>query len=214
MLKHYNHVIWDWNGTLFNDVEMCRDIINNLLEVNGYNTLSLERYREIFTFPVKDYYAAAGVDFNRNPFEVIGKEWADNYEIRRHESDLFEQVETVLSRVKQLGIKQYILSAYVKKELLDIVEKHGLTGYFEEINGLDDVYAHSKLELGLSLIERLGEGKRSAVLVGDTLHDYEVAKEMGIDCILTAGGHQSRQRLEAAGVPVFDSINDFVQHLE
>lgn len=214
MLKHYNHVIWDWNGTLFNDVEMCRDIINNLLENNGYNTLSLEKYREIFTFPVKDYYAAAGVDFTRNPFEVIGKEWADHYEIRRHESDLFEQVETVLSRVKQLGIKQYILSAYVKKELLDIVEKHGLTGYFEEINGLEDVYAHSKLELGLSLVERLGDGKRSAVLVGDTLHDYEVAKQMGIDCILTASGHQSRQRLESAGVPVFDSINDFVQHLE
>ncbi|MCA0389514.1 MAG: HAD family hydrolase [Bacteroidetes bacterium] len=214
MLKHYTHVIWDWNGTLFNDVHVCLDIINNILEANSYNRLTFDRYREIFTFPVKEYYRAAGVDFGKHPFEIIGKEWADTYEVRRHEMDLFEQVETVLSKVAGHGIKQYILSAYVKKELLDVVEKHGLTGYFEEIHGLGDVYAHSKLELGLDLINRLGDAKKSAVLVGDTLHDYEVAKEMGIDCILTASGHQTKERLLAAGVPVFDSINDFVEELK
>lgn len=181
---------------------------------NSYNILSLKRYREIFTFPIKDYYAAAGVDFSRNPFEIIGKEWADIYETRKHEADLFSSVENVLRRVKELGIKQYILSAYMKKELHEIIEKHRLSGYFEEIYGLNDVYAHSKLELGFALVEKLGSGKQSAVLVGDTLHDFEVSREMGVDCILVASGHQSRERLETAGIPVFQSINDLVVHLD
>jgi phosphoglycolate phosphatase len=213
MLKKYKHIIWDWNGTLFNDVHICLDIINDILETRGYSRLSFEKYREIFTFPVKKYYEVAGVDFTKYPFEIVGKEWADTYELRRHEIDLFEKVEEVLSKVKQHGMKQYILSAYVKKELVTVIENHGLTGFFEEIYGLDDVYAHSKVELGLELVSKLGTGKSSAVLVGDTLHDYEVAQVMGIDCILTASGHQTKERLSEAGVPVFNSINDFVAHL-
>ena len=54
-IKNYQHIIWDWNGTLLNDVKLCADIMNNLLKTRSLPTITLEKYREIFTFPVKDY---------------------------------------------------------------------------------------------------------------------------------------------------------------
>ena len=47
-------------------------------------------------------------------------------------------------------------------------------------------------------------------LVGDTEHDYEVARAMHADCILIANGHQSKARLQARGVPVLDDIRSLV----
>ncbi|MBK8664200.1 MAG: hypothetical protein IPN18_21325 [Ignavibacteriales bacterium] len=51
MLKHYNHIIWDWNGTLFNDVHICLDIINNILEKTATNDFHLIDTGEFLLFP-------------------------------------------------------------------------------------------------------------------------------------------------------------------
>ncbi|MEJ2616368.1 MAG: hypothetical protein P8Z35_15535 [Ignavibacteriaceae bacterium] len=78
-MRKYKHIIWDWNGTLFDDVELCHNIINGLLIRNEIEEISLQRYREIFDFPVKKYYKTAGLDFNKTSFEILGKQFMDEY---------------------------------------------------------------------------------------------------------------------------------------
>jgi len=84
-----------------------------------------------------------------------------------------------------------------------------LDGYFDKVRGLDNSYAHSKVELGCNLIAECGCDKNRALMVGDTLHDFDTADAMGIPCVLIAAGHNSKKRLLACGVPVFDSIEEF-----
>jgi phosphoglycolate phosphatase len=78
-----------------------------------------------------------------------------------------------------------------------MVDHYGLRKCFTHIAGLDNIYSASKLHLGQDLIKRLGVGKQQAMVVGDTEHDYEVARAMDADCILIANGHQSKTRLQA-----------------
>ena len=66
-----SHIIWDWNGTLFDDANLCRDIINRMLHARGRATLDAQRYEEAFGFPVRDYYARIGFDFSEEPFELV-----------------------------------------------------------------------------------------------------------------------------------------------
>ena len=80
---NYKHIIWDWNGTLLNDVKLCADIMNNLLKARSLPTITLEKYREIFTFPVKDYYIKAGYDFLNESFEEISVDFIAEYESRK-----------------------------------------------------------------------------------------------------------------------------------
>ena len=73
LINDFEHIIWDWNGTLLDDVDYCRSIINTILIKNNLPQLSFDRYREVFTFPVQDYYKEAGFDFNKVSFEIINE---------------------------------------------------------------------------------------------------------------------------------------------
>lgn len=206
MLTQYKHIIWDWNGTIFNDVKLGVDIINKLLSERGLKTITVEYYRNIFTIPVKDYYTKLGFDFNKEKFEIVGKLWIDEYEKRKFECQLYEGINELLEKISRFGIGQSILSAYSQHTLEEMVEFYKLTKYFTHIVGLDNIYAASKLRLGIDLMQRLGNGKGETLLIGDTLHDYEVAAEIGADCILVANGHQSKNVLLKSGSKVIDNI--------
>ena len=52
-----DRIIWDWNGTLLNDVNRNCALMNRMLRRRGMPAIpSLTRYREIFRFPIREYY--------------------------------------------------------------------------------------------------------------------------------------------------------------
>lgn len=206
--KNYNHIIWDWNGTLFNDVELCANIMNLLLTQESLPNISIQKYKEIFTFPVIDYYRIAGHTFERKSFEVLGKQFMDEYEIRKIKCGLFSGVKELLSELQLKNINQHLLSAYEQNSLNRIVKYFAINYYFQNIVGLDNIYAGGKSHLArnLALTIRSNGTSGNILLIGDTIHDYEVAKEIDADCILLSHGHQDKERLLKLGIPV---ANDF-----
>ncbi len=209
-IENYKHIIWDWNGTIINDVNLSMELINELLSARRLRMLNVEEYREIFTIPVKNYYAKLGFDFSKESFEIVGKEWMDGYERRKFECGLYNGIIDLLNKINQLGIGQSILSAYSQHTLEEMVEHHGLKKYFTHVVGLDNIYAASKLHLGKDLMKWLGNGKGETLLIGDTEHDYEVAAEIGADCVLIANGHQSKEKLEKLGAMVIQSLSELM----
>ena len=195
MINNYKHIIWDWNGTLLNDVDFCRRIINRILVENDLPELSLNRYREIFTFPVEDYYKTAGLDFSKTSFEVLGKDFMVEYEEKKLTCSLFDDAVDVLSAIHKKGIGQSVLSAYLHDNLVNILDHYNLTQYFDNVVGLDNIYAGSKTHLGIKLIEELDMPKNEVLFIGDTLHDADVAEAMGVNSILIANGHQVKEKL-------------------
>ncbi len=199
-------IIWDWNGTLLNDLELCVSSINVLLEKRKLPALNLQKYREVFAFPVQDYYEAIGFDFSKEDFEVPALEFIDLYENNVENCQLQNGVPEILHFFKKKGIKQFVLSA-MHQEMLEKTLKHnGVSHFFEGIAGLGDHFAVSKVERGRQLISRFKIGKEKAWIIGDTIHDFEVAQELGIRCILVADGHQSQKRLEKTGAAVLGEL--------
>lgn len=206
MINNYKHIIWDWNGTLLDDVDFCRRIINRILFENDLPELSFNRYREIFTFPVEDYYKTAGLDFTKTSFKVLGKNFMDEYEEKKLTCSLFENAVDVLNSIHQKGIGQSVLSAYLHDNLVSILDHYNLTQYFDNIVGLDNIYAGSKTHLGLRLIEQLKIPGNEILFIGDTLHDADVAKAMGVNSILIANGHQVKEKLVVNSNIVLDDM--------
>ncbi|MBI5660922.1 MAG: HAD family hydrolase [Ignavibacterium album] len=212
MKNKIKHLIWDWNGTLFNDVQLSVDIINNLLKINKLPQITYEKYRDIFTFPVSDYYKLAGFDFNKTSFEILGKMFMEEYENRKYEMNLFNGAKEILELVRSRGISQSVLSAYKYDTLLEVLEHYCISEYFESVSGLDNIYAGSKEHLGIELRKRLNFHKSEILLVGDTLHDADVAKAMDVDCVLISNGHQSADKLKANGNLVLSDLSE-LKHL-
>ncbi|HEX9251342.1 MAG TPA: HAD family hydrolase [Ignavibacteriaceae bacterium] len=214
MIKNYKHIIWDWNGTLLNDVDYCCKIINKILVKNFLPELSLEKYRQIFTFPVQDYYKGAGLDFTKTSFEILGKDFIDQYEANKLSCSLFENAIEILSAIHKKGIGQSVLSAYLHDNLVKILDHYKLTKYFDNIIGLDNIYAGSKTHLGLSLVEQLNMPKNEILFIGDTLHDAEVAEAMSVNSILISNGHQTKNKLLINNNIVMDNLNQLQEFFD
>ena len=208
MLLDMKHVIWDWNGTLLDDAWLCVSVVNQLLESRGLPALSLAQYQEVFDFPVRDYYPRIGFDFSREPYEALAHEFIEAYERRRLQCRLQEHARQAIQLLRARGVEQSVLSAYRQSSLHELIVHYSLEGVFTHVVGLDDQFAHGKLDLGRKLADQLGPDKTGIVLIGDTTHDFEVATAMGIECLLVPSGHQSRPRLEACGTRVLDSLQD------
>lgn len=206
----YDTILWDWNGTLLNDTHTCIDCMNILLEERGIAPLTRERYLDIFTFPVREYYVKAGFDFSREPFEVPAHRFIDHYREAVRRAGLHEEAREVLSYLSGKGYRQAVLSAMERDFLLETLADKRIMEYFEVIYGIDNHLGAGKSDLARDLIADLGCAPSATVLIGDTLHDAEVARDTGISCILIADGHQSRSRLAAAGFPVVGKLRELV----
>lgn len=211
--KRYTHILWDWNGTLLDDAWLCVDVMNGMLRERGLPLKTLDEYRELFDFPVRDYYVKLGYDFDKEPFDEVGMEFIVRYNHRQHEAALHPEVPGVLSALSARGYSQNILSAREQNELILETKASGVYSYFERIQGLDDHYAHGKRDAGFHLMEEMGIDRHKILFVGDTRHDAEVAAELGIDCILIPNGHQSELRLRSIGIPMVVSLSDLIKLL-
>jgi len=208
-MHRFKAIIWDYNGTLLNDIEIGVESINLMLRKRNLPLLTSESYREVFTFPVKDYYEKVGFDFHKEDWDVTAHEFIDNYTKRLPNSDIFPEARILLDYFKSQGKKQFILSAMEMTMLKDSTQKLAIQQFFDEISGINDIYASSKIENGRNLFERHQLRAEEVCLLGDTAHDYEVAQALGCHCYLIASGHQSFEKLQATGCPnIIGSLSD------
>ena len=209
----YKHIIWDWNGTLLDDRWLCVEGINKALDKRGLKTINEQTYKDIFSFPVKDYYQKLGFDFSVEPFEIAGDEFVLYYEKHFNRTKLHSQCRSIIKNIFAVGITQSILSAGKHEFLLEWVKAHNLQKYFIKILGIDNQYATGKTELGMSLIKNLSYNNNEVVLIGDTIHDSDVAESMNIDCLLMDQGQVNNDRLQKTGRKVFSNLTEVFQFI-
>jgi len=207
-----NTIIWDWNGTLLDDAEICLASINKMLENRSLPTISLKRYRDVFTFPVIEYYNELGFDFSLEVWETVAVEFIDLYMNELQNCALTSFAKDTLEAFKQKGYKQAIISAMQHDNLLKSVSDLGIFNYFEHIGGIGDHYAVSKIDNAIQYLESSGVNPENLTIIGDTIHDSEVAAKLGCKCILVATGHQSYQRLKQTGLPVVQNLSEIRLH--
>ncbi len=205
---HYEHLIWDWNGTLMDDAWLCVEVINAIRADRHMPPITIPEYRQQFDFPVIAYYRRIGFDLDKESFHDLSLEYITEYDRRRTECALQAHCRATLSQLKAAGVTQSILSAYRQQTLEEIILHYELSPYFARLVGQANIYGESKVEMGKQWVARLPDSPEQILLVGDTVHDFEVAQATGIDSILVSHGHHERDRLEACGVPVLDSLRD------
>ena len=200
-------VLWDWNGTMIADVQHVVDINNRVFAAYGYRQTTAEEYRRRFHFPVKEYYLDYGV--TEEDFPLIAREWNELYVAGFDAVPLAPYVAEAVKRFQRAGFRQVILSASQVDQLRDQVRRfRELDGMFDEILGIGDVYASSKVQIAKDYLARSGINPAEAVFIGDTSHDAEVAEAIGVRCLLISGGHQTDDVLAKTGATVLTKLSD------
>ena len=200
----YTHILWDFNGTLINDVAAGIRSVNIMLEKRNMPTVDdMDYYYSVFRFPIKDYYASLGFDYSKEPYEELAVEWVNNYKEVVKTAQLQKGVREALEYFSGLGLKQNVFSMSELNMLCGQLGSLGILDFFDEIWGLDNIHAASKLDLAKSWREAHPDAH--PLLIGDTTHDFEASVPLEADCILVAGGHQSEKALRDSGAKVVKS---------
>ena len=203
----YTHIIWDWNGTLFNDTWLCLDIFNAMLRAHGLPETTLECHRNEFDFPVQRYYERKGLVASDADFVKAANEFMSVYEQRRLECALHEGVMDTLKAFAKAGCKLSVFSAYKEDTLRQLLDYYGLSNYLCAVTGQTHIRASGKLDRVQAHLEKIAESNGRWLMVGDSPHDREAAQALGADSILLCHGHFPKHRLKPLGVPVYDSLH-------
>ena len=208
----YKNIIWDWNGTILNDAPVAFEATNILLERYGYPTITLEYYRDNVVTPILNFYSKI-FDLNRNDMEILDDEWGVLYNHLSDKIKLHSDIEEMLSAFANNNLNQIILSAFKTNEITKYARKFSVENYFDDILGTQNIVMESKTIRGRRYMQKHGFAPKQTLYIGDTVHDYNTARDLGVDCILFSGGQQSPKLLKQCGVPVYDSFADITKRL-
>jgi phosphoglycolate phosphatase len=211
-LKKYKNIVWDWNGTLLDDIAVSVKTLNRMLATRALPPVTATAYRERFGFPVRPYYESLGFDLDTEGWGAISEEYVALYRSLSREVALTEGVRALLPAIRRAGIRQYVLSA-LREDLLEaMLERFGIRPFFNGVCGVDNIHADGKIARGREMLARCPILPEESVMIGDTLHDAEVATALGLRARLYTGGHNSAERLQRQG-HAFHRMTDLLPEL-
>ena len=207
-------IVWDWNGTLINDASLCVDILNNILFLHDQPSISIEYYRNNFSFPVSDFYKRIYLPSSGKKFDEVSLCFISEYRLKWKECNLQTGVLPILKMIQKLGLKQSILSAGNQSDVELYVDHFKLESFFYQVFGTDNIKAEGKIELGKKFITDSNLRPEEILLVGDTIHDLQVANEIGCSVLLFSQGHNSNNQLSGYSVQIINDLMEVAQYLQ
>src|SRR5690349_11390183 len=204
------HLVWDWNGTLLDDLSLVVSSTNHTFAAVGGRSVDADEHRRRFRRPVAEFYAEVlerAVDAAE--FEELDRIFHAAYRVGLTTASLAADAEAA---IKDWPGSQSLLSMWFHDELVPAVRTYGLAGVFARIDGRP-----TEVDGGLKAghlarhLAELGIAGADAVLIGDSLDDAEAAESVGGACVLYTGGFTDPARLRASGRPVADKLVEAVR---
>lgn len=208
----YKNILWDWNGTILNDTPVAFEATNILLKRYTYPTITLEYYRDNVDTPIVNFYSKI-FDLTKENMDTLDNEWCVLYNQLSHKINLQDSVESVLKIFSEKNCHQAVLSAFRTEEITKFAEKFSVANYFKAILGTKNIVMESKTIRGQKYMQENSLKPEETLYIGDTAHDYDTAKDLGIDCVLMSNGQQSEKVLSKCDVPIFNSFEELREYL-
>ncbi|MGW8766572.1 HAD family hydrolase [Streptomyces sp. NPDC055815] len=211
MGKHGKHLVWDWNGTLLDDIGAVIGATNAAFLELGLEEITLERYRELYTVPVPRFYERI---MGRLPTDeewtVMDGTFHRHYWERAESCGLTAGAAELLLARQEAGFTQSLLSLAPHAHLVPLVRRYGIAERFVRMDGRVDASTEGKSGHMVRHLAALGVAAERVVVIGDAADDAVAAAHVGARAVLYTGGSHSRASLSRVGVPVVDSLEEAV----
>jgi phosphoglycolate phosphatase-like HAD superfamily hydrolase len=215
MAREVKHLVWDWNGTIFDDTHAVVDAVNQVCADFGRDDVDLPYWRSIYRRPLLDCYAELlGQELSAEDWARIDRRYHEAYRELLPTCRLATGVPDELAAWQAAGRSQSLLSTWFHRELVPLVTEYGLLDYFTRVDGLRvEIGGESKAEHLANHLEAQGLAPQDVLLIGDVADDAIAAAHVGARCVLVTTGVTERAALESSGAPVADSIPEALRLL-
>ncbi len=206
------HVVWDWNGTLLDDLPVVVEAVNRSIGRLGMPSIDENGYRDHFTRPVRAFYDSLfGRLVSDAEWELLNEGFHSEYFSRVDRADLTVDTVEALDAATDLGWGQSLLSMSPQDWLERVVSSKGVAERFLVIDGLRGPTGGVKAHHMKEHIEALDIHPGRVVVIGDTPDDAVAARHVGASVVLYDGGSHHLPHLEGMGAPVAHSLVQAVE---
>lgn len=204
------HIVWDWNGTLFNDLDAIVDATNEIFASYGLPLMDLAGFRSVYTRPIWSCYERLlGRELEQGEWERLDAAFHDSYHRLMERCRLAADARHAIDALTDAGHTQSLLSMWHHDRLTVAVREHGIGEIFRRVDGLRPEEAGgSKAEFMVRHLTRLEVDPSEVIAIGDSVDDAVAARHAGARAILYAGGMQARAELDRFGVPVVERLTE------
>jgi phosphoglycolate phosphatase-like HAD superfamily hydrolase len=200
------HLVWDWNGTLFDDAEAILAATNDIFAPAGI-TITADTFKAIFTRPLTHFYQAiVGRPITEPEFHQFDTAFHNAYHIRMQQCTMAADAEQALDMWAAAGHTQSILSMWTHNDLYKLVNKLGITPRFLAVEGRYGSNLGSKAAPLRKHLSTLGITPEKVTVIGDSLDDAAAAQAVGTKCILYDGGAHEVKALQQTGCEVAPTL--------
>jgi phosphoglycolate phosphatase-like HAD superfamily hydrolase len=199
------HLVWDWNGTLLDDLHLVVSSTNTAFTSVGARNVDADEHRRTFRRPVAEFYAEMlGRAVDADEFGRLDRIFHDAYRLGLTDISLAADA---MAAIKSWPGSQSLLSMWFHSELVPAVETYGLAGLFARIDGVrTEVGGDLKAGHLARHLTELGIDGTQVVMIGDSLDDAYAAESVGGSAVLYTGGFTDPDRLRGSGYPVADTL--------
>ncbi|WP_345353518.1 HAD family hydrolase [Actinoallomurus liliacearum] len=209
------HIVWDWNGTLFDDIDATVDATNEVFASYGLPMMDRAGFQAIYSRPIwACYERLLGRALEEGEWERLDAAFHDSYHRLMERCRLAADARHAIDALTDAGHTQSLLSMWHHDRLTVAVREHGIGEIFRRVDGLRPGEAGgSKAEFMVRHLSRLGVDPAEVVAVGDSADDAAAARHAGARAILYAGGTQARADLARLGLPVVDRLTEISAYI-
>ncbi len=205
------HIIWDFNGTVLDDVKMSVEAVNDMLKRRNLPPTDVDTYKDTLVMPLTEYYKTVGIYCD--DISVLSNEFRACCQNHNELARIFDGVKEVIDTAKEKGIKNILLSSLYHEHLESEVKKYGIGDWFDTVLGLPDKNLGSKFENAQNLFKKQGIDAKNTLFLGDIVSDAQTAKKLGADCILIANGHMSFKKCSDECDKVVLDVKDVIKYI-
>lgn len=197
-------VVWDWNGTLFDDTRLVLKAANESeVPMLGLPPVTLQQMRNSYEMPIVKAYENLGVDpeFFRAKSAEISPLFHKVYEPLAAHARTRPGARGVLTHLKKRRVNCIILSNHTLEGIYFQLSRLKLTAYFEDVLANDNTnlahHAGKQHRLEAYLADKHYR-PNEVIIIGDTPEEVGISRALGLHGISISGGMCSRARLIAA----------------
>lgn len=187
----FRSILFDWSGTLCNDIELTIEATNYVLAQYGIAPLGKDAFRAEFQLPYPDYYAwkTPGA-----PLQELENHYRHAFGASSLQVSPIPHAKEFLSFCTSRGIRCFILSSMDSKAFEEQARHLGMFDFFEGIHS----GIHNKEDYIPTLMQQHRLDPSSTAFIGDMQHDINAAHRAGITGIGVLTGYNNAAQLTAA----------------
>lgn len=197
--RRFELVVFDWDGTLADSTAIITDAIRAACADVGAAVPDRATASFVIGLGLADALAHIAPGLSPAGQRQLSERYRHHYLARDAEIPLFEGVPAMLDELEAAGVRLAVATGKTRVGLDRALAKLGLAGRFHATRCSDEGLPKPHPGMLLHLMDRLGAAAPATLMIGDTTHDLDLARNAGASAVAVAYGAHPPAGLEARG---------------